>query len=672
MYSITLGVLLIAGCAGADVIGDDDDSTGDEPGGLDQGDGDVGGPDEEDDNTQPTYPSEHPRIYLTPNRARLEAALASNTPAAAKFRGKVDQWLGGTDVYGFQAWNAALVGQLTGNAQYCTKAVATIEAQVSAAESAINAGERPIVAHDSYLQIGEMIGDLALVYDWCFDNVTAAQRTRWITYANQAIWNVWHHTEAKWGGKSQPWSGWSVNNPSNNYYYSFLRATMLVGLAAKGESPQADEWIEQFRTAKVMGELIPTFNEDLVGGGSREGTGYGVAMRRLYELYDFWKATTGEKLATKTTHTRASMLAFMHQIMPTYDRVAPTGDHARDRTAVLFDYHRDYLQELIALFPTDETAGRAKTLLAESSVPAMSQYFMYAYDFLYESPSVENRPLAGLATNYHASGIGQLYMRSGWDKHATWVNLIAGPYTESHAHQDQGSIMIYKDGWLAHDANVHSKSGLSQPTTSHGLVRIDSGGTPVRQIGATISKLEALHSGADWVHASADLTPAYNGNAAVQKVQRELVYLKPDVVIVFDRVHTASGTTQTWQLPTPVQPSIAGNTATIANAGRSLKVTRIAPAAGTMSAYDYRAEADLTGGFRVDLRQAGGDNRYLHVLAIDGAAASVTAAGATGVTVKLSDGRTATVSFNADAIGGTLTLDGNTTTLDAGVDALSD
>ena len=37
---------------------------------------------------------------------------------------------------------------------------------------------------------------------------------RWIAYANQAVWNVWNHTAARWGSKTFPWSGWSVNNPS--------------------------------------------------------------------------------------------------------------------------------------------------------------------------------------------------------------------------------------------------------------------------------------------------------------------------------------------------------------------------------------------------------------------------------------------------------------------------
>jgi hypothetical protein len=621
--------------------------------------------------TTPVFPTAHPRIFLTPNRARLTAALSAGTPAATRFKSIVDQWMGGADLWGFSAWNAALIGQLTNNATYCTKAVATIETQVSTAEGKIAAGQAPAVAADSYLDVGDMIGDLALVYDWCFNQVTAAQRTRWLAYADQAVWNVWHASTAKWGNTTIPWTSWSTDNPMNNYYYSFLRATMLLGLAAKGEDSQADAWITEFHDTKLMNQLMPRFNADLVGGGSREGTGYGVAMRRLFELYDLWQSTTGENIGTATPHTRQSMLSALHQLVPTLDRFAPTGDQSRDSTASFFDYQRHYLQELIQMFPGDRLAPRAKTLLQASSLPTMSSGFMAVDDFLYDNAAVAAQPV-DLNTTYYASGIGELYARSGWDKHATWINLIAGPYTEDHAHQDQGSLMIYKDGWLAYDSVIDSHSGLTQDTTAHSLVRITSGGAPVRQVVGTKPQLSSLHQGPRYTYASADLTSAYNGNSAVQKVQREVVYLQPDVVVVFDRVQSAAGTTQTWQLASPVAASISGTLATIASSGHALKVQQIA--GGSMSVTPFTSvSSDYSGGFRLDETMSGGDNRYLHVLSIDGAASSVTpvGGGATpGVTIAMSNGHTATVTFVRDNPGATLVLDGTTTSLAAGLDRL--
>jgi hypothetical protein len=82
-----------------------------------------------------------------------------------RFKSIVDTWQSGGDVYNFSAWNAALLSQLSGTTAYCTKAVSTIEAQVVAAEAKIAANQAPVVAGDSYLEIGDMVGDLALVYD---------------------------------------------------------------------------------------------------------------------------------------------------------------------------------------------------------------------------------------------------------------------------------------------------------------------------------------------------------------------------------------------------------------------------------------------------------------------------------------------------------------------------
>jgi hypothetical protein len=199
-------------------------------------------------------------------------------------------------------------------------------------------------------------------------------------------------------------------------------------------------------------------------------------------------------------------------------------------------------------------------------------------------------------------------------------------------------------------------------------VRISNGSTPVKQIASTTSTVMALKQGTGYVYAAADLTPAYKGNAAVQKVHRELIYVQPEVVIVYDRVASAPGTTQTWQLQTPVAPSISGSTATVTNAGHSLSVRRIL--GGNPTSYDQRADSDLTGGYRIDETVAGGDNRYLHVLGVDGAVSSATANGANGVTINLANGQVITATFERDSVGATLVMGGQTIALTAGVAAL--
>ncbi len=610
-----------------------------------------------------TFAEDHPRVYITANKARLQKAITDRTPAATRFTGMVDRWVGGENIYAFSAWNSALVGQLTGDAKYCRSAITAIEKQVKDAENAISSGDAPPVAGDSYLEVGEMIGDLALVYDWCFDSIAPDRRAVWLSYADQAVKNVWAPETASWGGMSKPWTGWAVDDPSNNYYYSFLRATMLLGLVAHGEREGIDAYLDQFRTTKLDGQLFPAFDSELVGGGSREGTGYGLALRNLFELYDIWQASTNENLAAKTKHTRASMLAFMHATLPTLDRVAPTGDQSRDSTASFFDYHRAYLQELIALFPSDPMAPHAKALLEQSSVPEMGQMFMYAYDFIYDSPVAASN-LDGVGTVYHAPGTGQLYMRSSWDTHATWVNLIAGPYTQSHAHQDQGALMLFKDEWLSYDAVVDSHSGLRQEVGAHSTLRIGD----LEQRNTDEATLVALHKGPGYVHAAADLAPVYEG--AVQKLQREIVFLEPDTVVIFDRVATSSGDEQAWQMAMPVDPNISGTRTTATGNAHTLNIERISPAGATTSVFNFASDSDFTSGYRLDETIAGGDRRWLHVAWIDNGASAITGIDERTAQVTLANGKVARVQFTRDSVGATLTLDGNVINLGSGLDVM--
>lgn len=645
------------------MIGDPESGPGD------GGGGGSGGGNTDEPNPDPIFAEQHPRVYMDRNAERLRAALTASQASAVRFSDMVDRWMNGSDIWGFQIHYAALLGYLTNDASYCERAVSEIDTYVAAEEALITSGQRPTLALDSYLEVGPHVADITLTYDWCAGFVSAAQRDRWLALADQAVWNVWNYQEATWGGVAYPWSGWSINNPSNNYYYSFLRATMLLGLVAHGEHPRAQEWLTFFRDEKIGAELVPTFEADLIGGGSREGTGYGTAMAKLFELYDLWEGSTGESLARLTDHTRASMLYMMHAIVPTRDRVAPIGDHARDSTAALFDYHRNYLQVLAYTFRNDPIAARAKWLLENSSVPQMAQQFNFVYDFLYEQPNMTEMPVDDLGLGYYAEGAGTVFVRSSWDTDATWLNVIAGPYTESHAHQDQGSLMVYKGEWLAYDPNIDSSSGLVQGTDAHNLVRI---------AGATMSspsagKVTRLVEGDGYFVVGADVTGAYGDGGAVSKSEREVVYLMPDVIVVYDRMDTTAA--QTWQLASPMAPTISGARASISGAHHQLTIDRILPAATGNVVALPSTNGDFHGGYRLEWAAGSGAQTHLNVLSIDGAAAQITpmhAGDLEGVAIVLADGRTASVQFSRSGGATIVNLAGTQATVSETVAELSE
>lgn len=606
----------------------------------------------------------HPKVLLSDTawKTCLQQRLSRGTPAAQRFKALVDSQVGGSNNYGYEAWWSALMYQLTGEARYATHAIAMTDALVAAEEATIaafvanpdpNATPGLKVSYDSYLYVGEIIGGLATVYDWTHPLLTPQQRERWIAYANRAVANVWDSENANWGGRRARWTGWSVDNPFNNYYYSFLRATMLLGLATHGENPRAGAWLTKFRVDKVYDQLVPAFNAQLQGGGSREGTGYGTAMMNLWRLYDWWERSTGDRIATLTPHTLASLPHLLHNITPTLDRLAPTGDHARDETAMLFDYHRDYLLGLINLFPEERISAVAKAALDASTVPNMRQNYDFLADFMYAPHRMPQASLSELSSVYWGAGTGQLMMRSDWGTGAGFVNFICGPYSESHAHRDQGSFVFFRGDWLAWDSNMRYPSGILQDEFRHNLVRlVKSDGSTIRQVyGAPRCELKALVERPEYTYAVADVTPVYNRQSGVTQVLRELLFLKPGVVVVADRVTTGTGIRKVWTLNLPAEPTLSSGRMTMVKGSQKLDVFTAAPTA---------AQGSWVDGDRVEITDTtNGASFFLNVLAANGAVQQALRnddGTQQGVRIELADGRVALVRFNAGAAGGRIEL----------------
>jgi hypothetical protein len=612
----------------------------------------------------PTFGGQHPRILLNAtNLARIQAEYAVN-PVSAGLKEMVDRQMGGEDRYGFQGSFAALLYRITGDDRYATFAVSYVDGKVAAEEALISRNMEADVSFDSYLLVGEEIGDVALVYDWCFDHMTDAQRRRWLAYANQAVWNVWNPTTAKWGNTVYSWSGWSIDNPGNNYYSSFLEATEYLGLASQGDDPMADQWLEKYRSAKIRDELVPMFDRDIPGGGSREGTGYGVEMRRLFREYDVWEQTTGERIASLTPHTEASFFWLVHATVPTMDRIATIGDQARESTGMLFDDHRDYIQLLTFLFPTEAFAPIGRSYLSHSSVPQADREYNFMSDIVYQTTGAPESPLSGLYPAFYGKGTGHVFARTGWSTTATFMSFIAGPYTESHAHRDQGSFMIFKNEWLAFDEGILSSSGLRREEASHNIPSVIVGGTPAEMDYGNDGTLVALADNAQYTYVASDTANCYKGSTgAVTQMERELVFVKPDTFIVFDRIQAKAGSQKVWRLNTPIRPTVSGRVATITGTRSRLTVTPVLPAAATPAVVDWAAtDSDTDGGYRIDL-PAAGDGRiyFLNVLSLDGSVTAVTEASSTGnrgVTLTLADGRTVTAHFPETTFGASLDVTG--------------
>jgi hypothetical protein len=509
-----------------------------------------------------------------------------------RFKGWVDQAVAGNPGYEFSAHDAALLFKLTNHAPYCALAVGMIETQVSAAEAAIAANQNPAVAHDSYLYVGAMIGDLALTYDWCAAQVSSSQRTRWSAYAERTITNVWNPGSAQWGNRLSTWSGWGTDDPANNYYYSFLRATMYWALASGNAA-----WRTFLQSQKLP--PLESYFASLPGGGSEEGTGYGTSHHKLFELYRVWRDSTDTDLANANPHLTDTISYWLHATVPTRDRFAPYGDQSRNSNPQFYDYHRHLVLEARRM--TDDPVARdlASWWLNHNSVQQMSSGFNYRDDLLPAGTSAST-PAAALV--YHATGVGHLFARTGWDTSATWLSFSAGSYDQSHAHQDQGSFTLFSGDWLAVTENIWSHSGIQQGTDVHNLVRFVRDGQTVRQRQPSVSTMtiDQLGPAPGEVHVTGNLTPAYPSGSGVNSWQRRLDF-SGNTLVVRDQFAVSPETRAIFQINTPVRPLINGREAT---AGR-LHVRVLEPANATLTAVDWHAvDGDFNSGWKLEVQGA--------------------------------------------------------------------
>ena len=527
-----------------------------------------------------------------------------NSVEFTRFKDFVDAAVAGNPDYGFSAADAAYMYKLTGQGQYATLAVSMVEQQVSAAEAAIAANDpniRPDIAGDSYLEVGPMLEDLALTFDWCADHMSPTQTTRWANYAEQAVWNVWNYDNASWGGHPYPWSGWGVNDPANNYHYSFLRATMYWGLAGN-----VGNWTNLLQNQKWPEQ--ETYTASIAGGGSQEGTGYGLSHGTLFMLYRIWNDTMGVDVGNANTHLRDSIYWWIHATVPTLDRVAAIGDQSRVSEPVIYDYHRHLMLEARNV-TSDATAKSAATWwLHAISDQDMQSSFNYRHNLLPAGSG--GAPPAALT--YHATGTGQLFSRTGWDTGAMWLQFAAGPYVQSHAHQDQGSFTLFEGNWLAVTENIWTHSGIQQGTDTNNVVRFDNGGSTIEQRSPTTSTMTVTPGANGAVHAVANLTPAYDGDPAVTSWQRTIDFANHKLT-VNDAFALGSGTTAVFQVNTPVQPIISGKTAQAS----ALTIKVISPASATLSALDWTTVDvnEFNSGWRLDI--GGGATGYTVELSVD-------------------------------------------------------
>ncbi len=570
-----------------------------------------------------TVRTEHPRIWLTAERkAVLTARLNNNTASAQNLRNWCDDHIS-EDLSGYtqsralpalNAINYALMYQLTGNTSYGNRAIGIIEYLFAHPYSSYTIDSW--ISFDYYYTDRYLVPPVAIVLDWCWNIMSAAQRDNFISQLDT------------WGADLMTGAPWAWEEPSGNYYYGHCWAILTIAYAIHGHSGNAqdyldraylmlDQGIKYTKGEEVMWDYMGNFTGRAKGGLWNEGTSYGCVDNEF-----ICAAILAVRSAeTDKSNFPESGFPFPNEVIQFYiHALCPSGDHTyidgdgasrgdigpATRVPIL----------LCTALASDQYAGYGKYWLDAHTTRATYDYKLY-HEFMWypeEAAAVDYRGTIG--KQYFCEGSQVLFWRSGWSENDTWMAFRIGLLNTGHAHNGLGHFIIYDSGYLVADKALETNNGMDIGDVNHNVLYI----APVEDKRLYWGSSEIVHYEVtpDYVYLAGDMSPVYNAqpdyrNNTVEVKEREFFILKEeDVLLVMDRGKSFNTSVdKTFQLYLRNQAAASGDDYIVANGNSNLIIHTAYPD-------DAYAEFDTYGTPRMRVKTSASEQEktFLHIFKV--------------------------------------------------------
>jgi hypothetical protein len=383
----------------------------------------------------------------------------------------------------------------------------------------------------TYYPVGQLASAVALAYDLLYDDLSVAERRsvrRALT--ERAILPTWHE--------------YVLDNrvmaDTSNWISHTVGGAIIAAAAIFGDgSPEEDEAL-----ALPLNGLLMKIEDHMAASFLADGS-YGEGISYL----EFDLETLGPMLWAaervfgqsywQTTHVLESLQYPLHTLAEPIAESLDMGD-------------------------THPPAGHSiGSIVARSEDPAIRWYgSRFArraiFDFLFFDERIAPAPPAGFGSRWFKQK-GDVVLRSGWDADAGLVLFRAGP-TFNHNHADQGSFqfrafgetLVTEAGWSDYYKDPYYETFFTQAAGHNTLLVNDN---PASQEIADTAQFSALNRHPRITDATlspfhdavgSDLASVYRGS--LESYTRRLAYLKPDYLVVFDRVRASEPSRLTWRL----------------------------------------------------------------------------------------------------------------------------
>ncbi len=458
---------------------------------------------------------EHPRLGLNKELiSQIQALRSSNDPVWLRFaewlKKKEEGWTGYT-YYGDDQVAFLLGYVITKQPQYFDLAWKLFVKSIYTNGSDRAAGLRELLGkcgqalycdeHSAGYLGGGLIAEVAILYDWGFDRLTAVQRRDLIDWMNAAN---------------------EVNSKSSGLRMNFrndgaiiMRGMAYSAYATVGENPLAakqmswfhDSWARTLAALDVMGR----------GGALAEGNAYGEATGgTIIDIANMVYYASGENLFLSHPWFQQRLA---YEAFSTYpNRLNEIDDpiyHANPPTPLVegaalggddshgFSWHSFSMRPnglaLSRRFAGTEEANLWNWVFRQPDTDQGTDPWFEI--FFYSPPPALFKPKKLF---HYDPSMGYIYLRSDWNsRDATWIGFWAGPHLDLHQHLDQGAFTIFKRRDLAAktgnydgDVNsVHSLAYYTRTVSSNGLLI----GDPNEYFGGFISFIGCDKAGSHYL-----------------------------------------------------------------------------------------------------------------------------------------------------------------------------
>ena len=454
-------------------------------------------------------PTNHPRLlFNSAGKSRLLAKKDANDPSWQALKARADTLAtytifpykfatrstepDRTIFYDYQGegWLSASLPlafayQMTADTKYSSKLIQLAQEMVRAQSDPDNNPPigLPPIQPDSYYASRGVASTLALIYDYCYDQLGAPLKSQMVTLMNQYFDDVRVN-----GYQAQQYS----NAADGNYFGGHLYGMALMGYASVGDNARAQEMIDwarirfdgtpgtvppasvpgAWRTQCFDGGMRPAVSFDMnapnitgspfKGGFDFQAWSYGSEeYNRMIDYMLTVKSATGEDIVTPHIDWFSQILRAEKQaLFPNRFMIDPTGDWGGIQGALISRGLPKRLAFVLAGTPDGPGAQHfAESGIAPSTIPGTQVYPAEEWaEFFFGDSSRLSTELVlppyytGFAPNYpqgaHSPGgtngaIPYFIMRSDGTSTATWASIVMGSqWWDDHQHYTAGHLIM--------------------------------------------------------------------------------------------------------------------------------------------------------------------------------------------------------------------------------------